>query len=287
MINWPGELVSDIARRRCVLVLGSGVSRNSINAVGRSPKTWAAFLQDQLVNIKPNAHIRKLLKENDYLTACEVIKSSLGRERFTRIVRDEFLTPAYIPAPIHEAIFKLDSRIVITPNFDKIYETYANAQANGSIVVKQHCDNDVNSVIRESGRVILKLHGSIDSPDNMVFTRAEYAKARTQSASFYEIVQALSLTHTFLFIGCGINDPDIKLLLEDTFFRHRSARSHVMILPSDSVHKSLVPILQETMNLRILNYSSKSRHAELLTSLQALGQAVDQEREQIRIGSNW
>ena len=30
MISWPEELVTDIARRKCVLYLGSGVSANSL-----------------------------------------------------------------------------------------------------------------------------------------------------------------------------------------------------------------------------------------------------------------
>ncbi|MBF4280830.1 SIR2 family protein, partial [Vibrio anguillarum] len=145
MIKWPKEVVSDISRRRCVIFLGSGISMNSVNAGGRRPKTWRAFLESALMEINPKAHITKLVKESDYLTACEVIKRELGKEEFTRIVRDEFLTPAYIPAEIHEKIFALDSRIVATPNFDKIYETYANSKANGSIVVKQHYDSDVIS----------------------------------------------------------------------------------------------------------------------------------------------
>ena len=39
-ISWPNSLINDIARRRCVIFLGSGISRNSVNATGLHPKTW-------------------------------------------------------------------------------------------------------------------------------------------------------------------------------------------------------------------------------------------------------
>lgn len=287
MIKWPKEVVSDISRRRCVIFLGSGISMNSVNTAGRRPKTWRAFLDSTLEEISPKAHINKLIKESDYLTACEVIKRKLGKEEFTRIVREEFLTPAYQPADIHKKIFALDSRIVATPNFDKIYETYANSEANGSIVVKQHYDSDVISSIRGSGRLILKVHGTIDSPDNLIFTRAEYAEARTKYATFYEVLEALALTHTFVFLGCGVYDPDIKLLLEDTLFKHNSSRSHVMLLPKTALHDSVIAVIQDTMNLNIIQYSDKDNHKELLESINNLVELVEAERDELKINMNW
>ena len=142
MIGWPHELVSDIARRRCIVFLGAGVSRNSQSKKGRRPKTWVQFLLDALKEIRPNGHIKSLVTNGDCLTACEIIKNSLGRERFNSLVIAEFLSPGYAPSPLHKAVFRLDSRIVATPNFDKIYETYANSEANGSIRVKHNYDAD-------------------------------------------------------------------------------------------------------------------------------------------------
>jgi hypothetical protein len=287
VIDWPQDVVSDVARRRCVIFLGSGISMNSTNSEGRRPKAWLDLLESIMKPIKPNRHIKKLLKDGDYLTACEIIKRNLGREEFTRKIEEEFLEPGYRPAEIHKRIFSLDSRIVATPNFDKIYETYANTEANGSIVVKQHYDSDVISVIRGAGRVILKVHGTIDSPDKLIFTRAEYAKARSQYSHFYEILEALSLTHTFLFLGCGVNDPDIKLLLEDTLFKHNSSRTHLMLLPNNALHISVAEVMQDTMNLKIIRYSPKENHQELHNALDSLLASVENERQKIQESMNW
>jgi len=232
-------------------------------------------------------HIRNLIKKEDYLTSCEVVKATLGRNDFNGLLITEFLNPQFPHAPIHEAIFDLDSRIVATPNFDKIYETFANHRASGSIRIKHHYDADVAEAIRRSGRLILKIHGTIDSPDKMIFTRQEYAEARVKYRSFYSILEALVLTHTFLFLGCGINDPDIRLLLEDNFFKHKSTVPHIFVLPKESLHKDVIAVIQASMNLKVLTYNSSGGNTELLDSLKDLIGRVEQERDLLRSNSNW
>jgi SIR2-like domain len=287
VIAWPADLTSDVARRRCVVFLGAGISQNSQNSSGRSPKTWHAFLEGACQSISKAQHIKRLIRENDLLTACELVKKNLGTDTFNSLLIEEYLSPGYQPASIHDTIFNLDSRIVATPNFDKIYETYANHKANGSIRVKHQYDRDVAEAIRRSDRLVLKIHGTIDTPNQMVFTRAEYAEARSTYSEFYRVLEALALTHTFLFLGCGFNDPDIRLLLEDVFFRHRNARPHVFASPSGSVHRDVVDIIQATMNVTVLEYSPSGVHAELKRSLEELVKAVDLEREGVQKSMNW
>ncbi|QUJ69359.1 SIR2 family protein (plasmid) [Photobacterium sp. GJ3] len=261
---------------------------NSTNKNGQRPKTWHALLTDMLNKVEsPKQHIIKLLKENDYLTSCEIIKDKMGREQFVRTLRQEYLTPSYLPADIHKNIFRLDSRLVITPNFDKIYDSYATGQTHGSVIIKNHYDSDIHSAIRENGRLIIKAHGTIDTPEKLIFTRKEYAEARSKYSNFYEILEALSVTHTFIFIGCGVNDPDIRLLLEDTFFKHDSYKPHYMLMPNGSLHKDQINIIQRTMNLRVLGYSKNNNHIELTDSLANLEVKVNSVRDELRQNSNW
>ena len=174
-----------------------------------------------------------------------------------------------------------------TPNFDKIYETKANTAANGSIVLKHHYDPDVADIIRENGRLILKIHGSIDSPNRMIFTRSEYAKARSEHRSFYQILDSLAVTHTFIFLGCGTNDPDLKLLFEDVFFRHPHSRKHAMVLPRNALHNDVVDIVEETMNLRVIKYNPAANHQELTDSIKELVTLVESKRDEIKSTGNW
>jgi hypothetical protein len=289
MIKWPEDLIEDIARRRCVVFLGAGISAGCKNDAGRQPRTWKDFLIHLANNevTRPNKHIKTLINKQDYLTACEVIKKSVGIDRFNVLISDEFLTPGYKHSEIQEAIFKLDSRIVATPNFDKIYETYANGQAFGSIRIIHQYDEDVSEAVRRDHRLILKVHGTIDTPQKMIFTRKEYAKARQSYRSFYSVLEALALTHTFFFLGCSVNDPDIRLLLEDNYFRHPAGRPHIMVLPKDEMHSDILTVIEETMNVKVLLYGKGNDHRELLISVKELTELVDDKRDQLRKNSNW
>lgn len=289
MIEWPENLVSDIARRRAVIVLGSGISRNSKNDSGKSPKTWGEFLKAQGSAMSLQPEYKQTLDRFDYLTACELLKQKLGQDSFRTLLIKEFLSPRYHHSIYHEMIFKLDARIVVTPNFDKIYETYANTQAQSSIRVKQHYDPDFADAIRRNERIILKMHGTIDTPDQMIFTRREYAEARTKHRHFYKLLEALALTNTFVFLGCGLHDPDTRLMLEDIFFRHEINQPHVFVMPEKTMSVAETKIVEETMNLSCLEYSlgPSSEHDELLASLKDLLTQVDVTRNQLTTTRNW
>lgn len=290
MICWPKSLISDLARRRSVLFLGSGISKNAKNATGMHPKDWGEFLQEGASKISSGskkALIIKCIKNGDYLLACELLKKIMGRDDFVHLLKDEFLTPKFESAKIHEDIFLLDSRIVITPNFDKIYDVYADKESKGSIVIKNYYDDDIADHIRQRERLILKIHGSITTPDKLIFSRTDYSEARISYKHFYSILEALIATHTFIFLGAGLNDPDIKLLLEDYSFRYQNSQKHLFILPKQSLDKEILKIHEENMNLKIITYDNKNNHQELLDSIEDLVKLVDVERQTLVKTYDW
>jgi hypothetical protein len=287
MIDWPDNLIEDVARRKCVLVLGSGVSKNSLNNAGNRPSDWKEFLNKASEEINGKNEIRKQIASGDYLTACELIKKEIGRDDYNTLIRNEFLTPAFKYSDIHKHILNLDSRIVITPNFDKIYDTYASTITNGTIIVKKYSDTDIADCIRRPEPVIIKIHGSADSPDSLIFTRKDYAMARTKYRDFYSLIDALSITHTFVFIGCGTNDPDIRLILEEYSFRFSQNKKHYIIMPKNAIHKKVREIISETMSLKALLYDSKDNHVELTASLEKLVKEVELKRDDLAQTRKW
>src|SRR5689334_13262770 len=121
MIDWPEQLVSDLARRRAIIMIGSGVSRHSFGLGGVQPPTWRGFLDTALNLCDPKPkHIQAALKRGQYLDACEWLKRALD-DKWTQQLRTSFLTPQYKAADIHSLLYQLDTRVVLTPNFDRIY----------------------------------------------------------------------------------------------------------------------------------------------------------------------
>lgn len=290
IIDWPNDLISDLARRTCVLYIGAGVSANSRSAHGFSPPTWETFLRTCLDTIDKAdcVYIEELLKQKDLLSACEVIINKIGFSEFNNIAQNAFRRPGFQPAPIHEAIYNLDSRLVITPNVDKIYEQYAQATSCGTVVIKNQTEHDISNFIRSTDRVILKAHGSIDAPNEMIFSKYQYNEARYKYSGFYKLLDSLALTHTYIFIGCGLNDPDIRLTLENYNFGFPECKPHYFVAADTAMNPMLEQSLLKNCNLKVIKYdNSDGKHEKLLPALNELVALVEDERNKIAGSQNW
>jgi hypothetical protein len=124
MIDWPDDLVRDIAARRSVLFLGAGVSRNAENDRGEHPREWAAFMRHLascVVNGGQRAEIEQCVDDSDLLTACELARKYLTPSNFRTEMLKEYLSNGYNPTQIHDDLSQVDSRLVMTTNFDRLY----------------------------------------------------------------------------------------------------------------------------------------------------------------------
>lgn len=284
MIKWEDYLLKELALRRCIIIIGSGISKNSTSASGKRPKSWQEFLVSATKKISSRAikaDVTALIQNRDYLTACEVIKDTLRPGPFNDLMMDEFHSPGFAPDHIHELIFELDAKIIVTPNFDNIYDRFAQAESKGTVLVKRHTDQDIAQQIRNNKRLIIKMHGSIEDPNHVIFTRTDYAKARSTHKDFYTIMDALAITNTFLFLGCGTDDPDVRLMLEDYRYKFKFGREHYFVLPRGTISRSVNKIMEESMNIRVLEYNSANNHIELKHSIEELLRLVDQRRAEL------
>lgn len=294
-MRWPQNLVEDIAARRAVIFFGSGVSLNSSGTGGKRPASWWTFL-DSLKTAAKKAKklkgpdlvtVERLLAENDLLSVCDVLKAVIGREEFVRKIRAEYKEPKYAAADIHRHIYSLDLRVVVTPNFDEIFDNYAASTSGGTTTVKQYNDGDLAEYLRGNERVVLKIHGSVSHPNELIFTRTEYAKARTEHRSFYTLIGSLLRTHSFLFLGAGLSDPDIRLLLEDYTYSYSHSRRHYFAIPDDVLGPKSSQVIGDSLNLEFINYSAANNHAALTVGMGELVKLVEQDRVRLADAQLW
>ena len=175
----------------------------------------------------------------------------------------------------------------MTTNFDKLYENRANQLQANTVLVKNYYDKDIADVFRRQDRVVLKVHGTIDAADQTIFTRSQYALARRNYGHFYQMLRGLFITHTFVFLGASMRDPDMQLLLEDHAYRFEGSRPHYMIMPENSARQGTLQVLEETMNLRALLYDSVDNHRALAESIAELVSLVEAAREDIARTAQW
>lgn len=287
-IDWS-EVVPDLARRRAVLVLGSGISRHAKTDNGAKPPTWKTFLNQAVIDCPDKSDIgviEQAISEGDYLHACDWLKKRYD-SRWRKYLRDTFSSPGFAPAEIHQEILNLDCRIVFTMNFDDIYERHADGVHRGSYIVKNYYDDDVEEFLRGAGRYIIKVHGNLNTASNLIFTQREYSQARISHSAFYQAFDAALLTHTFIFLGCGISDPDINLLLENQNFRYQEQAPHFFIT-SQGINHDRKRSLRENRNLKVLEYDPvDDNHSGLVKELELLNLAVESERFELTRSSNW
>ena len=74
IIDWPENLIDAIARRKCVIFLGAGISANSETSNGKHPATWESFLNDirskRSNKLSDHADVLgRLLLEKNYLNS--------------------------------------------------------------------------------------------------------------------------------------------------------------------------------------------------------------------------
>jgi hypothetical protein len=266
------------------------VSRNAENEHGVHPKEWTYFLAHLASRIQDSAQaaeIKQCIKDADLLTACELARKYLSPSAFKTEMLQEFSGNAYRHAKIHDDLSLVDSRLVFTTNFDKLYENRANQLQNNTVIVKSYYDKDVADVFRRQDRVVIKVHGTIDVPDMTIFTRSQYALARRDFGHFYQLLRGLFVTDTFVFLGASMRDPDIQLILEDHAYRFEGARPHYMAMPEDSARAGTLRVLEEAMNLKALLYDPANNHQALANSVAELVPKVEAAREKLAATAGW
>ncbi|WP_104904346.1 SIR2 family protein [Pseudomonas sp. LH1G9] len=278
MITWPNMLVTEVARRRCILFLGAGVASSAKTEEGASPLAWKAFLTEA-ANLAPIAHrpeIESLIKNNKLLLALQAIRDQADAGDYRALLDKCFNDAAFIPSDLHKTIFSLDSRLVITTNFDKIYEKHCLTASTEGFKVIPYYSSSLGDEIRSDTRLIIKAHGSIDDISKMIFTKAEYHAAKEHYSSFYSILKALLLTNTCVFIGCGMDDPDVLLLLEEVRITANPQRPHYALLREGSHSGFVKSDLKSAYNIKVLEYGPD--HSDLISDLEALLELVEGKR---------
>lgn len=284
-LEFNQDLVDDVARRRLVLFLGSGVSASANTRSGEKIKNWEGFLR-HTANTIPEEEAKSLalalIERNELLLACEVIKRKSDPSRWSDILYDEFAKIGE-PSALHRAIMSLKQRIVITTNFDKLVENaWVNLEANAtrfpSVVTR--LDSDVFRLLRDDRSYIIKLHGSIDDENSIIFTKTDYLERAYGNWAYSTFMHMMLLTHTFLFIGFSMNDPAVSYLIESYAQKYPHLRPHYTFQPTP-IHPELIDISKRLRKLYIIPYDPSNDHEQLPLHIRALAQSADSRRREM------
>ncbi|MGP5211895.1 SIR2 family protein [Psychrobacter alimentarius] len=274
---WPHALIEELAARRCVIFLGAGASAGckTVDVNPQSPPNWEQLLEglkgiakdkDSLVVVDD------LIIKEKYLDAAEILFASTNSADFTAYMRQILVAPKYQPSSIHESILAIDPKIVITTNYDVIYDNYCiSGQGSGLYNVCKYYESHLVSDLRSPVRQIVKAHGCITNPAKMVLTRSQYFKERLEHPNFYKVLDALFLTNTLFFVGYSLSDPDIQLLLENSNIAYKNSHPHYALI-AEGINKSIKEAYKEAYNIEFIEFPAGDydKANKMLNELQIL-----------------
>ncbi len=285
MLAFNPDLVDDLARQRVVLFLGSGVSSSAQTATGSKIKGWHDFLQSALDRVEPmelQDQVRDLLGKRDYLLASELLQQHL-QEAWDTLVTDEFTQMAQ-PSALHEALIALDQRLIFTTNFDKLVESCwvsrIGASTHLSTVISRIDDSSFRILKDHSGKYLVKIHGTVDDPSTMIFSRSEYIRLAFGNVMYSSFLEVTLLTYTFLFVGFSMEDPAIASLMEMYALRFPKTRPHYIIVPA-GMQANIKEIFKRLRRLQVIEYDPTSNHAKLAELISKLAEVVRARRKEI------
>jgi hypothetical protein len=278
----PDYIVEEIAARRVVFFLGAGACSGSKSADGkRMPPQWDELLDGLRRRTKKRTVkdvAKELMNQQDLLGAAEVLVDALSVPDFHSYLTDVIQRPDYQDNELIRAIHDLDPKIVVSTNYDLIYEgVCADEIRKGLMKTKTYLDNDIVDSIRSGVRLYIYAHGCIKSPSDIVLTTSQYYTSRRKSPGFYAVLESLFMTSTVVFVGYSLRDPDIQLLFESNGLKVRSSRKHLLITQKGN-HTAVIRAMEAKYDLKVIEYA-KGKHEQVHQYFSSILPDVELKRE--------
>lgn len=237
----PDALLKAATYRRLALFVGSGISAEATNKASQHPPTWSGLLRElsSLTTGETREQIVSLIDKNQLLLAAELLRYSIRKSdkvnEFNKQIKELVNGPRsdpFRPSEWHDIIDSLNPQIIITTNYDNLLE----GNSCETYAVNTFGAKSLDDHLRIGSTTILKIHGDANAAFNrtedLILSISDYARARQKGRLAFDILKAVFLTHTTLFLGYSMNDPDLQIILEDLFFDRDVDSPHFLLTKS-------------------------------------------------------
>ena len=182
--------------------VGAGIS-----ALSGAP-TWKGLINaicDKLDYTKKDAY-----SSDEYLKIPQMYYYSLGEKssQYYQFVEEQLKGAELKPNAIHHEMLNLNPVSFITTNYDTLLEDAAIHYCQSFKVITR--DEDVPTIFGD--RFILKLHGDFKYK-NFVLKEEDYLNYSENFKLIETLAKSIFSTNTVVFIGYGLGDYNIKLIL--------------------------------------------------------------------------
>jgi SIR2-like domain len=216
-IDIPKELLDQVGGGNCVVFVGAGPSQ------GAGLPSWPQLLRQMLdwaqahgVDVSDRAEFEGYIAKDDPLLAAEELQERMGDERFRRFMAEVFRKHGLKPTEAHLLIPRIPFAAAVTTNYDDLLETAYTLVNSEKPHVFTHRDvSELSAALRTGEFYVLKAHGTIDRMDTIVLGRKSYRDVIHANPPYRQHLTSLFSGKTVLFLGFGLTDPDLLLLLDE------------------------------------------------------------------------
>lgn len=194
---------------KLVFFVGAGVS-----TLSRYPR-WIELVDTFYEKLygKKRSKSEKL-SSDDYLRIPQIFYDVLDKhekDQYDDILKEVFDVPKN-PNPIHYKILSLNPVHIITTNYDDLIEK--TCWQRGKYYTRISAEEDVSGAI--SSRYLVKVHGDFSrgyKAEQVVLKESDYVNYDQNYPLISNLMKTIMATHTIVFIGYGLGDYNINLLL--------------------------------------------------------------------------
>jgi hypothetical protein len=219
---WPESLSEEFRERaevlarsalngELVLFLGAGVS------AGAGLPTWKELLESLAGKAgvfadcgMDDMKLRAAFANLNNMDQARLIADHFNRKDLHIGVEVADLLKEYHHCSLAHAILAaIQVKEVVTTNYDSLFEIASGNAQDTPLRVLPY------DPAQSGTRWILKLHGCVTQPKDIVLTRSDYLRYDEKRAALKGIVQALLITRHMLFVGFSLTDDNFHRIIED------------------------------------------------------------------------
>jgi hypothetical protein len=185
-----------------VAFLGAGASRDA------GLPNWNELLARLATTASLDGAVADELAELNPVDQAMILEKRLGgaaglRERIAELLSGGTYTLT------HALLAGLPTNEFVTTNYDELFERAAGAAGMPVVALPYE------PVTSSRQRWLLKLHGTVGSPSDIVLTREDYLRYPDRRGALAALVQALLITRHMLFVGFSLGDDNFHRIVDD------------------------------------------------------------------------
>lgn len=197
-----GDAIATIASHGdLVLFVGAGTS------AGAGLPLWGELLEALArEDAAMSPHEIDALGRLDPLDRARILERRLGgATQLTEAIARRFRADHFSLS--HALLAALPVREVVTTNYDRLFELASEAIGLTVAVLPE-------APAADADRWLLKMHGSVSHPSDIVATREDFLRYGERRAALAGIVQALLITRHLLFVGFSLTDDNFHRIAD-------------------------------------------------------------------------